>query len=311
MKTACRIGIAIAGALLCFAGYAQEELSSDDLVVERELKRSALNTAFGFGSLWIAAGFNVLRVDASTGEIVEINLNGASQKQRRVAIGEGAVWVPDVGSDGVFKINPETNSVVMKIDVDMLSTQGTIGVGEGSIWVVTADGFEKTIARFDAGTGERQATTDLPNAGIAVAVDFGAVWVTSNIGDELYRIDPETNSIAATQPIGDGPMFVTTGEGSVWVHIQSDASIVRVDGQTGNIVATVATGLPAGAADIEVGGGYVWMNTPYSVALAQIDPSSNSLVRRFSGPQGADSLEYGDGAVWIGGRSLRRVTPPQ
>lgn len=312
MLISVRIGLTMASILmLAGAANAQEELSNDELVVESEMNRSATNTAFGFDSIWVAAGFNALRIDASTGELAEISLSNSSQKQRKISIGEGAVWIPDVGVDAVFKIDPATNEVAARIDVDMLSTQGSIGVGEGSIWVVTADDFEKTLARFDAETGEQQATIALPNAGVGVAVNFGSVWVTSNMGDELYRINPETNTVDAILPIGDGPMFVATGEDSVWVHIQSDASIVRLDGRTGEVVATIETGLPAGAADIEVGGGFLWMNTPYSVSLAQIDPSTNELVRRYSGSQGADSVDYGDGAVWIGGRSLKRVRPPE
>ena len=65
---------------------AQEDLSVEALQVEAEYVRTATNTAFGFGSLWIANGFKVVRIDASTGENTEIDLNGASQKQRKIAV---------------------------------------------------------------------------------------------------------------------------------------------------------------------------------------------------------------------------------
>ena len=291
--------------------YAQEDLPDSALQIEAEYSRSAANTAFGFGSLWIANGFKVLRLDVAAGDFIEIGLDGASQKQRKIAVGEDAVWVPDVGADVIFKIDPKSNAVVGAFPVDMLSTQGSIGVGAGSVWVVSADGFEKTLVRLDADTGDEQATIALPNAGLGVAVGFGAAWVTSGMGDSLYRVDVDTNAVTATLDVGDGPMFVAAGEDSVWVQIQGDASIVRVDGTSGDIAARIETGLPRGAADIEIGGGYLWLNTPYTVPLAQIDPASNTLVRRFSGPQGADAVDYGDGALWISGRSIKRVTPPE
>lgn len=297
--------------VLAFPVMAQENLPNEALSVEVEYPRSAANTAFGFGALWIANGFQALRLDTATGQVTQINLDGASQKQRKIAIGEGAVWIPDVGADTIFKIDPVGNSVVGAFPIGMLSTQGSVGVGAGSIWVVSADGFEKTLVRLDAETGNQQAKIALPNSGVGVAVGFNSVWVTSGMGDALYRIDANDNTVSATLEVGDGPMFVTTSDDSVWVHIQSDASVIRVDGETGEIAAMIETGLPSGAADIEVGGGYLWMNTPYKVSLAQIDPGTNTLLRTFSGNQGADAVEYGDGALWISGRSIKRVTPPK
>jgi len=297
----------IAGSL----AIAQEELPDEVLQIEVEYPRSAMNTAFGFGALWVANGFTILRLNAATGEIFEIGLDNASQKQRKIAVGEGAVWVPDVGADMVFKIDPATNAVVGSFPVDMLSTQGSIGVGEGSIWIVSAEGFEKTLVRLDSVTGVQQAAIALPNACVGVAIGFGSVWVTSGTGDALYRVDASSNTLTATLDIGDGPMFVVAGEDSVWVHLQSDASIVRVDGASGDIVARIETGLPRGAADIEIGGGYLWMNTPYTVSLAQIDPGSNSMIRKFLSAQGADAIDYGDGALWVSGQSVKRVTPPE
>jgi len=290
---------------------AQEDFPNEALQIEAEYPRSAMNTAFGFGSLWIANGFKTVRLDASTGEIIEINLDGASQKQRKIAIGEGAVWVPDVGADMVFKIDPTSNEVIGAFPIDMLATQGSIAAGAGSVWVVSADGFEKTLVRLNADTGEEQARIALPNAGIGVTFGFGSAWVTSGIGDALYRVDADSNAVTAELDLGDGPLLVVTGEGSVWVHLQSDASMVRVDGTKGDIVARIETGLPSGVADLEFGDGYLWVNTPYKVSLAQIDPGSNTIVRKFSGAQGADAIDFGDGALWISGRSIKRVTVPE
>jgi streptogramin lyase len=311
MKILHRIGYAVALIpFLANAALATEELTAEDLSIKLEVKRNANNMAFGFDALWVAAGFNVLRIDATSNTVTEIKLEDASQKQRRVAVGEGAVWIPDVGSNAIYKIDPETNSVATKISVNMLSTQGSIGVGEASVWVVTAERFEKTLARYDAENGELIATIELPSSGVGVTVGYGSVWVTSNMGDELLRIDPSTNTVVGTTKLEDGPLFMVTGHGSVWVHIQSDASIQRVNAETGAVLATIKTGLPRGTGDIDAGGGYVWINTPYQVPVAQVDPETNTLVRKFTGKLGGDSIRFGADSLWIGGPSIRRVIPP-
>ena len=127
MRILSLVGMALVGGfLLSGTAWATEDLAVEDLIVEKEFKRNAGNMAFGYGSLWVATGFKVLRIDAANNEIAEIELEGATQRQRRVAVGEGAVWIPDVGKGVVFKIDPESDAVVAEIPVNMLSTQGSI-----------------------------------------------------------------------------------------------------------------------------------------------------------------------------------------
>jgi virginiamycin B lyase len=304
------LAIALSSGLLQTTAAMGQDLAIEDLVVEAEIKRRAINTAFGFNSLWAANGFTVLRISATNNETVEFELEGASQKQRPIIIGDDAVWIADVGSDLIFKIDPKTNAVAATLPVDMLSTRGSIAIGEGSVWVVIAEEFEKTVARYDADTGHLQASIKLPSSGVGMAFGFGSVWVTSNTGDALYRIDPATNTVVSTTDLADGPRYMTTGQGSVWVHIQSDASIQRIDGQSGELLATIETGLPRGAAFLDLGGGFLWMNTVYKVPLAQIDPGTNKLVRRFSGQYIGGSIRFGAGSLWVGGATIKRITPP-
>lgn len=81
--------------------------------------------------------------------------------------------------------------------------------------------------------------------------------------------------------------------------------------RTGELLATIETGLPRGSGDIDVGGGYVWLNTPYQVLVAQIDPETNMLVRRYIGKLGGEVIRYGSGSLWVGGPTIRRISPPK
>ena len=51
------------------------------------------------------------------------------------------------------------------------------------------------------------------------AVGESAVWVASDLGMSVSRIDPETNRVVATIPLGNRPGAIAAGEGYVWVTV--------------------------------------------------------------------------------------------
>lgn len=63
------------------------------------------------------------RVNAKDNSVVDLAIpkgeGGAMladiDKYRGIAIGEGAVWIPDVGNSVIYKVDPETNQVAMTI----------------------------------------------------------------------------------------------------------------------------------------------------------------------------------------------------
>src|SRR5690348_10184250 len=114
--------------------WALEDVPIETLTVEAEFPLMASytgSTEFGFGAFWATHGGNLLRVNAATNSITEIRLDGGTARQRGIAMGEGAVWVPDAGKSVIFKVDPATNAVVAEFSAQMLSSQGVIGVGEG------------------------------------------------------------------------------------------------------------------------------------------------------------------------------------
>ena len=219
----------------------------------------------------------------------------------------------DIDNGKILKIDPTTNTLVKEIPADMLFWQGTLGVGEGSVWVVTAKGgLDKVLTQLNAGDGMVEATIPLPSAGTGVVVDFGSVWVVGNGANELYRIDPKTNTIVATTKVHKQPLYVCSADNSLWVFNQGDELVDRIDGRTGKVLATIDTGFPTiHGGDFTCGGGYVWGDQP-GTPLVQIDPKTNTTIRKFSGQKGFGwSLRYGGGSLWFSGASIRRVEPPR
>jgi DNA-binding beta-propeller fold protein YncE len=292
-----------------------------ELKVQAKIARRGDFIAFGFGSVWMMSGNRLGRFDPADNSAIDIPIEGAIGPYRGIAIGEGAVWVPDVESKTIYKVDPQTNQVVMRIPADLSDSEGSIGVGAGAVWVVTMAGkkvtskdYNRDLSRLNASTGVLESTLQLPGRGAAAIFDHGSIWVTGFNKNELYRVDPATNRIIATISLREHPRFLASGEGSVWVVNQGDGTVQRIDGRSNELVATIETGTAGGGGDIAVGGGFTWV-TSHEWPVIKIDVKSNKLVEKFYAPPNesgmGDAIRYGAGSVWVSGTSLFRVTPSQ
>ncbi len=293
-----------------------------ELNIQATIPRSGYGLDVGFGSVWMMSEGRLARINLVDNSVIDIDIpmeGGASladiDKYRGIAVGEGAVWVPDMGSSTIYKIDPQSNTVVMKIPTDIFGSQGNIGVGEGAIWVVTFDNRDKTLTRYNAESGAVEAKIVLPRPGKGVLVEGGSIWVTAADQAELYRIDPKSNQLLSTIPINDRSHVLTASDGSVWIGYESDGVVQRVDGRTGQVIATIATGAldMESDGDITAGGGFVWFITRSST-IAQIEPKTNSLRGIFRAKSGSvigRRIRYADGSLWVSGGSIFRIEGPK
>ena len=291
---------------------AETRADTTEITIEATIDRGGDFVGFGFGSLWMMSGRNLIQIEASDNSVTDTPIEGVAGSFRGIAIGEGAVWIPNVGSMTIFKFDPDAKRVTLKIAADLWGSEGSIGIGEGSVWAVVG-AESKVLARYDAETGAETATIELPSESSGVVVDFGSVWVAGTGKGELYRIDPETNKIVAIIPVKSQPRFLSSGEGSVWVLSQGEGTVERIDGRNGGLLATIAAGAKGEGGDITVGGGYVWVTTML-VPIIKIDPQTNALAGQFRRPRGVylgDAIRFGDGSLWISGSSVSRIVPPE
>ena len=304
--------VILIAALGWFASAAADE-ALREVSIEATIPRDGDFMGFGFDSLWMMSGRKLARINSADNSVTDIPIKGAVGGYRGIAVGEGAVWVPDVGSKMIYKVDPQTSQVVKEIPADLFGSEGSIGVGEGAVWAVTGAIGDQVLRRYSAESGAEEAIVPLPSQSAGVVVDFGAVWVTSIGNSELYRVDPKTNQIAATIALHPRPRFLASGEGAVWVLNQGDGTVQRIDGKSGEIVATIEAQAMGSGGDIAVGGGYVWVTT-HLIPVIQIDPATNSLRGKFKRPIGVymgDAIRYGAGSIWVSGPSIFRIAPPQ
>jgi virginiamycin B lyase len=318
-----RVGIALLSSYLPVASATAEPASIGQLAVQAVVPISGHAIAFDFDALWVLSDEHLVRVDATDGSLIEIALPGGdevsfaagSDRYRGIAVGEGAVWLPDVAASVIHKVDPQSNQVVMTIPTDIFGGRGSIGVGGGSVWVVTFDDHDKTLVRYDAVTGTEQARTALPRPCVGVLFAHGSVWITAANAGELYRIDPGTNEIIATVPLHGGSHLLAASEDSIWIAFDDEGIVQRFDGGTGELTATIATGVTdmESDGDITVGGGFIWTITRGSM-IAQVDPATDAVVGVMQPDPGTlmgRRIRYGAESLWVSGASIFRIAPPR
>jgi virginiamycin B lyase len=291
--------------------------SPETLEITAQIARSGYGMGYGFDSLWMVSEGNLVRVNPKDNSVLDIDLRSPENslldidKYRGLAIGEGAVWVPDVGADTIYKVDPSTNQVVLRIPATLTGADGNIAAGFGSVWAVTAENANKTLTRFRSLEGSTEAQITLPSHSSGVVADFNVIWVASAGRDEIYRIDPNTNQVKDTIPLHAIPRVIVSGEGSIWALHLRDGTISRIDGTTGEVAPEIAAEAVDNDGDITVGGGFVWVTTRY--LQTKIDPKNNSRVGSYKASPGTilgRRIQYGDNALWVSGGSIFRVAVP-
>ena len=186
-----------------------------------------------FGSIWLAdaerdrvLGYDPQDLAADPDEIPMDDSETVSSGPRFLAVGEGTasgIWVVNELGNSVVRIEPETNEVAGRIQVE---SPTAVAADEQGVWV-TSEGNDQ-VQRFDPVEGTTLITLGagdgVPDGPTAVAIGAGGVWVASDLEPVVVRIDPATNEVVERLAIGGiaGAMAVDT-DGNVWVTVREQA----------------------------------------------------------------------------------------
>jgi hypothetical protein len=212
-------------------------------------------------SVYVAGGGAVMRVDPSTGRVIEhVALGG---RLRALLAAQGRLWVTaDEGR--LVQLNPDTlhpvatrhvtghpdaittdaGAVLVTDDRDRTLTRmgvangkvtGTTSIGAdgagrpsqitvyaGSIWVYEGT----TVLRVAAGALQLLDRVTVPGGGGSIAAGTGGVWVSGSFG--VARIDPATGALDTPLAVGQaGAAIATTGD-AVWVVQRPAGTLLRL-----------------------------------------------------------------------------------
>jgi virginiamycin B lyase len=254
-------------------------------------------------ALWVSTGEGVVaRIDQSSNTVVaRVPVEGPCLG---MAGGFGSVWAPACEANELDRIDPKTNTVVARIKVPGIpgDGEGQIVAAAGSVWMFTDDAG--TLIRIDPRTNTIAATYRTGVGGISLVTSEGSLWATVPTQDAVARISAD-GKVLQTIPVGREPRFIAAGEGGIWSLGQGDGDVTRIDPKTGMVVATIPAYVPGEGGCIAAGGGSIWVTMPQT-PVTRIDPATNQVVERFTGP-GGDCISFAAGSVWLSNLKLQTV----
>jgi len=183
-----------------------------------------------FGSIWLADADRdrVLRYDpedlSAQPTVMPVDDNEvADSAPRSLAVGNGAaegIWVVNELGDAVIRIDPETNEVVDRIQVE---TPTAVAADDSGVWV-TSETLDR-VHRFDP-VGRRALRTfqyadGIPDGPTTIAIGPSGVWIGSDLESVVARIDPETNAVDRLRLGGITGGMAVDGNGDVWVTVRT------------------------------------------------------------------------------------------
>ena len=269
----------------------------------------------GFGSVWVATGTGVARLDPETQEVVATI---SAPNPSDLAVGGDAVWLvstmgggwrTEVGPGGteegtglgsVTRIDPGTNSVAATIPVG--ASLGSLAIVGDEVWVANA--FDTTISIIDHSNNAVIETIDTPGLeGMAVVGDkVWGQWL-EEIDDRahwmLRRYDPVSRQLETTidvtdQIVGDGsPWFLEDwlgAAGGLWsigmvIHsdaqdetaIETESFLYRFDGETGELLASIPIGRGWGGSTA-FADGILYATDCLDATVTAIDVETNQVI---------------------------------
>ena len=183
-----------------------------------------------FGSIWLADADRdrVLRYDpedlSAEPTVIPVDNDGiADEAPRSLSVGSGAgegIWVVNELGDTVVRIDPETNEVADRIQVEAPTS---VAADDSGVWV-TSETLDR-VHRLDPVDGRAlrtyQAADGVPDGPTAIAIAPSGVWVGSDLDTAVARIDPETNAIDRLRMGGITGGIAVDEAGEVWVAVRA------------------------------------------------------------------------------------------
>ena len=144
-----------------------------------------------------------------------------------------------------------------------------------------------------------------PRAPCGVGSGYGSVWVATDGGGRLLRIDPATNRVTRSVQVGRTACTLAVGAGAVWTVRYEADELVRVDPETWRVRRLTVDTTPV---DVLVAAGSVWVTSWEDRSLARIAPRGLRVTGVVHLPARPLGLLFLGGSLWVGsGRDSTEV----
>jgi DNA-binding SARP family transcriptional activator len=250
------------------------------------------------GRVWVAMG----EPHGMVGEIDPTSSNRLAKRirlgvvPRRIGPGSGGVWIAGDYGGTITRLDAATGRPGTPQSPFPIGTGVRISFagGPGTLWVAgdTAD----EAAKLDPHTGRVLGRVRGLDGPVAIARDFGALWLASSKQNVVQRA--RGAAIHAIQ-IGWQAVAVTTGARAVLALSQSGGRLYRIDPRHLDVVKTIAVGTYP--TSVAFGHGSVWVASQQSGTVLRVDPriDKGRVVKRIRVGRPVWALSYYDGRLWV------------
>jgi class 3 adenylate cyclase/streptogramin lyase len=203
---------------------------ADDSVDVAFPSGTAKAIAVAFGAIWLADADRdqVLRYDLQNPSLEPTVIpvdddEVADAVPRFVTVGSDeaeGIWVANELGDTVVRIDPQTNDVVDRIQVD--SPTG-VAADDSGVWVTSE--ANDAVHRFEAMGGRTVRTFQhrdgIPDGPTMIATGPSGAWIGSGLETAVVRIDPATNAVERLPLDGITGGLAVDANGDVWVTVRA------------------------------------------------------------------------------------------
>lgn len=254
-----------------------ETVADVTVVGHVELPSESMFVAASPDAIWATSPDGFLwRIDPATGQVAD-TVNLPDLGFARPAYGLGSLWVAEMESGRLLRLDPANAAVQAEIQLDpadrpmaIAFTADDVLVANQTANVVTViDAETNTVAtEFDLGEGGED------RAPASIATGEGVAWVVEHRADSLATIDLATGSVTRTCIGTPDPGSLAAAGDLLWVA-DAGGVVSVVDRSTGS--ALVRLGLPAViAGELALDEDFVWVAG--GSALVGIDITTRTVA---------------------------------
>jgi len=153
---------------------------------------NGVGVAFGDGSLFLAQGADVARIDPSTGRVLRriVERPGQVGAVDWLAFADGSLWSAQASNGVVRKIDPVAGTVVATTTLH--GWAGDLAVGGGAVWVpVTEDGVVYRLSEDDLSVEGTLAAGEDPER---ISASRGRLWIANTGGNGISLLAQATGT---------------------------------------------------------------------------------------------------------------------
>jgi YVTN family beta-propeller protein len=260
------------------------------------LTRTPAAVASGAGSLWVA--------DATGPTVSRVDPESGSVVDRiqlagepgSIVAGAGAIWVASTVGGTISRIDPGTDTVTQTVRLGGASA-AAIAFGGAKLWI--ADPTDQTLMELDPGTGSVRRTLTLDLRPSSLAIANGVIWVSDQTTNIVEQIALRSGATLAATHVGNGPTAIALSAGGAWVANALDGTVSRIEADSAAVVATIPVG--SNPSSLVAAGGSIWVANQASGTLSRIDPRRNRVSATVEIGGSPTSLIAQAGRVWVAG----------